>query len=105
MGKPAAKIFPAANDSKRRSVSLSNDHLHQLAFDNSFQANIISTVSTGIILHGNLTACKLLGYSRKELLTKSRSAIFDIKENSFKKMLKQRTAEGKSTALVTAFKK
>jgi PAS domain S-box-containing protein len=53
----------------------------------------------------NRAACKLLGYSSKELLTKSRSDIFDIKESGFKKMLKQRTAEGQSIALVTAIKK
>ena len=80
--------------------------LHKLAFDNSLQANLItSTISSGKIIMANSAACKLLGYSKKELLTKSRSTIFDINESSFKKMLKQRTAEGHSMALVTAIKK
>ena len=79
--------------------------LRQQAFDNSLQANILSTVSSGKLIVANAAACKLLGYSNKELLTKSRSTIFDIREGSFKKMLKQRTAEGKSTAFVTAIKK
>ena len=57
------------------------------------------------ILLANSAACKLLGYSEKDLLTKSRATIFDINESSFKKMLKQRIAEGHSTALVTAIKK
>jgi PAS domain S-box-containing protein len=82
-----------------------DDILHHLAFDNAAQANVISTVSSGKILKVNNAACKLLGYSKKELLTKSRADIFDINKSSFKKMLKQRTAEGKSTAMVTFIKK
>ncbi|HUR10092.1 MAG TPA: PAS domain-containing protein, partial [Flavitalea sp.] len=53
----------------------------------------------------NKAACKLFGYSKKELLTKTRASLFDITEPAFKKMLKQRTAEGNSTAQVTAIKK
>jgi len=79
--------------------------LHQQAFDNSLRANIISTVSTGKIVAANRAACNLLGYSKKELLTRTRSGIFNIKESSFKKMLKQRTAAGRSIAFVTAKKK
>jgi PAS domain S-box-containing protein len=82
-----------------------DDMLRHLAFDNSLLANIISTASTGNIVMANGAARKLLGYSKKEILTKSRSTIFDIKEDSFKEMLKQRTAEGHSIALVTAIKK
>ncbi|HMJ46981.1 MAG TPA: PAS domain-containing protein, partial [Ferruginibacter sp.] len=79
--------------------------LHRQAFDHSFQANIISTVSSGKIISANKAACKLLGYSKKELLTKTRENIFDINESSFKKMLKQRTAEGHSIAKVQVIKK
>ena len=53
----------------------------------------------------NKAACKLLGYTKKELITKNRSAIFDINERSFEKMLKQRTAEGQSVAIVTVINK
>ena len=91
--------------SKKSTAAATDDILHHLAFDNSLQANIITTVSSGKIIIANSAACKLLGYSKKELLTKSRAAIFDINESFFKKMLKQRTAEGHSTALVTAIKK
>jgi PAS domain S-box-containing protein len=91
--------------SKKSSATATDDMLHHLAFDKSLQANIISTVSSGKIISANSAACKLLGYSKKELLTKSRSTIFDIKDGNFKKMLKQRTAEGQSEALVTAIKK
>jgi PAS domain S-box-containing protein len=84
---------------------VTGDMLHRLAFDNSLQANIITMVSKGKIIAANSAACKLLGYSKKELLTKSRKAIFNINENSFKKMLKQRAAGAHSIALVTAIRK
>ncbi len=84
---------------------VTGDMLHRLAFDNSLQANIITKVSMGKIIAANNAACKLLGYSKKELLTKSRKNIFDINENSFKKMLKQRAAGAHSIAFVTAIKK
>lgn len=90
---------------KKSTAAASDDILQHLAFDNSLQANIISTASSGKIIVVNRAACKLLGYSKKELLTKSRAAIFDINERRFKQMLKQRTAEGQSAALVTAIKK
>ena len=86
-------------------IATTDDILRHLAFDNAAQANIISTVSNGNIIMANSTACKLLGYSKKELLTQSRSTIFKIKDSNFKKMLKQRTAEGKSIATVTVIKK
>lgn len=86
--------------------SVNEDNLCHLAFDNSLQASIIAFPGcNGKILLVNSAACKLLGYSKMELLTKRREAIFDTNENSFKKMLKQRMAEGHSTALVSMIKK
>jgi PAS domain S-box-containing protein len=90
---------------KTATAAVTEDLLHRLAFDNSLQPNIISTVSSGKIILANSAACQLLGYSKKEMLTKTSSTIFDIKESSFKKMLKQRTSEGHSFAQVTAIKK
>src|ERR1700681_2292088 len=84
---------------------VTDDMLHRLAFDNSLQANIITAVSSGKIVAVNSAVCKLLGYTKKELLTKNRGTIFDINENSFKKMLKQRTAMSHSIALVNVIKK
>ncbi|MCW3117290.1 MAG: domain S-box protein [Chitinophagaceae bacterium] len=81
------------------------DSLCHQAFDNSLQANIITTVGNGTIVMVNEAACKLLGYSKKALLNRNRSAIFDINQRTFKRMLKQRTAEGRSIAFVTARKK
>lgn len=86
-------------------VPATDDILRHLAFDNSLQANIITAVNLGKIIMANRAACKLLGYSKRELLTKTRSDIFAIKEASFKKMLGQRTVEGQSRARVTAIKK
>jgi len=92
--------------SKQTKTELLPDYnIRNLAFDKSFRANIISTVSNGKIIMANGTACKLLGYSKKELLTKSRSAVFDINNVNFKKMLKARTLEGQSEGLVTGIKK
>lgn len=90
--------------SKKASLPISCN-IHHLAFDNAAQANIVSKVSNGKIIIANNAACKLLGYSKKELLTKSNAVIFDEKKSSFKKMLVQRSAEGQSTAVATAIKK
>src|SRR5665647_2281998 len=76
-----------------------------LAFYNSLQANIISAVRSGKIIVANSAACKLLGYSKKELLTKSRADILDLNERSIKEMLKKRTANGHVKALVSFIKK
>ncbi|MFN2438983.1 MAG: PAS domain S-box protein [Chitinophagaceae bacterium] len=90
---------------KKSVAAASQNMLHRLAFDNSLQANIVSTVNGGKIILANKSACKLLGYSKKELLTKSRADIVDINDNRFKKMLEQRKTRGKATALVTVIKK
>ena|ERR1017187_1548869 len=86
--------------SRKFTDSSIDDTLRHLAFDNSLEANIISLVSTGKIIIANRSACKLLVYSTKGLLAKNRATIFDINENRFKIMLKQRTVEGHSIALV-----
>ena len=69
---------------KKFTTPVTEDTLRHLAFDNSLQANIISIVSTGKIIMANNAACKLLGYSKKALLTKKRPAVFDINESAFK---------------------
>jgi PAS domain S-box-containing protein len=79
--------------------------LHYLAFDHSFQANIISEVKGGKIITANKAAVQLLGYSKKELLTKKRADLFDVTEPTFKKLLRERKADGKSAAVITVFKK
>jgi PAS domain S-box-containing protein len=91
--------------SKKFRTSTTDDSLRHLAFDNSLRANIICTVSGGKIIMANRAACRLLGYSKKELLTKTGSTVFDINNGGFKKMLKERTLDGQSEASVTAIKK
>lgn len=91
--------------SKKTPAPVTGDTLHHLAFDNAAQANIISTVSNGKIITANSAASKLLGYSKKELVTKNRSAIFDINESSFKKLVEDGKAKGGAKAIVTARQK
>jgi PAS domain S-box-containing protein len=90
---------------KKTAATKADHHLHHLAFDNAAQANIITIASSGKIIIANSAACQLLGYSKKLLLTKSRSGIFKINDSSFKKMLKQRTSEGHSKAMVISIRK
>ena len=84
---------------------ISENILLHLAFDNSLQANLISTVTDQKIILANRSAAKLFGYSKKQLLTKNWASVFKTNETGFKKMLKQRKTEGHSIALVTAVKK
>lgn len=89
----------------KSTTAATEDNLCHLAFDNSLQANIIALLDCNEIIIVNSATCKLLGYSKLELLSQKRKAIFDINESSFKKMLNQRTTKGYSTALVTMIKK
>jgi PAS domain S-box-containing protein len=82
-----------------------NNSLLQLAFNNGAQANIISIAGTGKIVLANNAACTLTGYSPEELLNENYSSVFNTNESSFKEMLRQRSAEGQSEALVKIFKK
>jgi PAS domain S-box-containing protein len=81
------------------------DHILQQAFENSLQANIISIAGNGIIIRANRAACKLLGYSKKELLTKNREEIFRITEESYKMMIVERTREGHAKADISIVRK
>jgi PAS domain S-box-containing protein len=79
--------------------------LRDLAFDNSLQSHIIATALKGQVIVVNRAACKLPGYSEKELLTKNLRNIFETKESNFKNMLKRRMTGGASIAFVTGIKK
>ena len=89
---------------KFKALAIDNT-LHHLAFENAAQANIISTVSTGKIITANSAACKLLGYTKRTLLTKSRDDIFDKNDSNFKNLLNQKFTDQNPTALVTAIQK
>ncbi|HMI60278.1 MAG TPA: PAS domain S-box protein [Puia sp.] len=86
-------------------MTLPPDHIFQKAFENSLQPNIISTVEDGRIIRANKAACKLLGYSRKELLNRKRNEIFEISEKSYKTMLLKRTADGSAKADLSIIRK
>jgi PAS domain S-box-containing protein len=73
-------------------------NLLQRAFDNSLVASIISIVDNDRIIRANRAACKLLGYSKKQLLLMKRADIFKVSESSYKKMLKQRKEKGGARA-------
>lgn len=83
----------------------STNALLQLAFNNGAQPNIISIVSSGKIVLTNKAACTLTGYSKKALLNKRSASVFDTNEPGFKKMLRQRNADGQAIALVRLIKK
>src|SRR5579872_3326693 len=82
-----------------------HDHILQQAFENSLQANVISIAGNGIIIRANRAACRLLGYSKKELLTKNREDIFPIGEKNYKRMLLERTREGNARADLSIIRK
>ena len=81
------------------------DYIFQQAFEHSLQANIISIVGSGRIIRANKAACRLLGYSKKELLTLHREDIFRITEENYKRMLLERTAEGGAKADLSIIRK
>jgi PAS domain S-box-containing protein len=81
------------------------DYIFQQAFEHSLQANIISIVGSGRIIRANRAACRLLGYSKKDLLTRHREDIFRIKEDSYKRMLLERKVEGSAKADLSIIRK
>jgi len=99
-----SKSIQNLHPNKKVTTAHTNGNLLNLAFNNSLQANIITTVSNGDLIMVNKAALKLLGYTKKALLAKSRSAIFDINDSNFKKMLKEISVEGQSNATVTGIK-
>jgi PAS domain S-box-containing protein len=80
-------------------------HLHQKAFDNSLMANIISVVQDGKIIAVNRASEKLLGYSKKILLTKNLKDIFNTEDRGFTQMRKQREIAGYATGNLIGVKK
>ena len=79
--------------------------LYQQVFDASLHPAIITVTATSRILSVNKAACKLLGYTAKQLSCKNRDDIFVINDRNFKAMLRQRKATGRSTAYLTLLKK
>src|SRR5688572_4378209 len=105
MRKPSQILHNTKKNQKFGSVpSVNEGDLGQLGFDNAALANIIFTIDSGKIIMVNKAALKLLRYSKKLLLTKTRVDIFDITETDFKKALKHRTVS-KPAMMLTGLKK
>src|ERR1700722_11806723 len=90
---------------KKKLTSLASDRLHHLAFDNSLLANIISIVKNNKIIAANKSAGKLLGYSKKMLLTKTMKDIFIYSESSFIQIHDHRKTAGHAIGDVTVKRK
>ncbi len=88
-----------------QNTTISEKLLLLQAFDNTLQSNIITITNSGKVIMANTAACRLLGYSKRELLTKNTAAIFDIREKDFEKMMGQRNADGRTSAYATAIRK
>src|SRR5882757_2297049 len=80
-------------DSEKRRLA-SPEHLYEMAFNNSLHANIIFIAADGRIVTVNKAAYRLLGYTKRELLTKNRKDILSVSEDSYKEMLRQRKEHG-----------
>jgi PAS domain S-box-containing protein len=105
-GRPAIIERPEQKPiSSKKATEADTDHLLRQAFENSLQANLLYTVSHGMILKVNRAACRLLGYSKKMLLTKNTHDIFDVKEPLFKKMHSQERHQGEFEGVLTVVKK
>ena len=98
-----AKKGNISSPKKKRAAS--PDPILRQAFECSLQPNVISIVGNGRIIRANRAACRLLGYSKKELLTRSRDDIFRISEDGYKMMLLERRTEGHAKADLSIVRK
>jgi PAS domain S-box-containing protein len=76
------------------------NQLHELAFENSSLPQIISSGKEGTILFANKSACKLLGYDKNQLCSKSRADIVEVANIAFKDMLVNLHREGHASGFV-----
>jgi PAS domain S-box-containing protein len=79
--------------------------LKDQAFNNSLLPNLLSTIDPSKILMANPAACKLFGYSKKAIVSKSTFSLFEMDKSSFTDLLKQRNREGQLIINITAIKK
>src|SRR3984957_14816232 len=81
------------------------DVLCHLAFHNSLQANLMFVASSGKIVMTNKAAWKLLGYTRKELLTRNAHDIFEIGQGGFQDLYEKGLPLGVFKEVLTVLKK
>ena len=99
-------LTPKANITfSKREKAPNPDRILQKAFENSLQANVITIVGNGRIIRVNRAACRLLGYSKKELLMRNKEDIFRITEKNYKEMIVERTVEGSAKADLSIVRK
>jgi PAS domain S-box-containing protein len=79
------------------------DSMYRLAF-NAAQATFISISPTGKIIAANKAACKMLGYPRKELLTRSWASVI-LHDSRIRKIIKHTAKRGHFMALVSVIPK
>jgi len=100
-----SKILPIPVTTKKLTKlkapsSSGKNNLELLAFDHAPLANIIFNVGSGQIIMANKAATKLLGYTKKTLLNKNKSAFFSIPKQILNSMLKQQASLQKPLMLV-----
>ena len=98
------KLLSPKNDITK-SASSTERLIDNPEYDNVEPPNLVIIVRNGKIISANTAACRLLGYSKKELIMKRRAAIIDITDSRFKNMVRERKASGHSRALVTMIRK
>jgi PAS domain S-box-containing protein len=90
---------------KKLVSKISAKTLKDQAFNNSLLPNILSTIGPSKILMANKAACKLFGYSKKNIIFKTTYSLFNIDKSSFKNLVKQRNRDGQLITNITAIKK
>lgn len=91
--------------SEKVALTACEDVLCHLAFDSTLQASVIFIASSGKIIMANGTACKLLGYSKMQLLATKMDDIFDTEKAGFKELYKKGLSVGEFKDVVTVQKK
>src|SRR5450432_1339166 len=98
-GKSKKKLAPP----KTNQTAVASDSLYRLAF-NAAQATFISIALTGKIIAANKAACKMLGYTKTELLPRLWSSVI-LRDSQIRKIIKQPTNEHHFMALVSVIRK
>jgi diguanylate cyclase (GGDEF)-like protein/PAS domain S-box-containing protein len=74
-------------------------------FENCLDAIVLTNPATGNILAANPAACKLSGYSEKELVSMSREQVIDMSDLRLAAVLAIRSKTGEGTANLTFIRK
>ncbi|HMC85816.1 MAG TPA: ATP-binding protein [Chitinophagaceae bacterium] len=89
--------------SKKNKPAIIDDFIYRLAF-NAAQATFISSSGTGKIIAVNKAACRLLDYSKKELLNLRWTSVI-LNDSHIRKIIKHTAQQGHFMALVSVIRK